>query len=152
MTKHSTDSVETEYMSSRKYLGLPRWYSHKESTYQCNGCRFDPWVGNIPWSRKWPPAPVFLPGKSHGQKSLAGFRLWGCRVGHSWATEHTENTWHIIRISRIIFSSPPISPLSVSFHFDNCQTNTERKHDKTWSLSPLQTSKTLTTDTNLTLF
>ena len=32
--------------------------------------RFDPWVGKIPWSRKWQFAPVFLPGKSHGQSSL----------------------------------------------------------------------------------
>ena len=28
----------------------------------------DPWVGKIPWSKKWQPAPVFLPGKFHGQK------------------------------------------------------------------------------------
>ena len=34
---------------------------------------FDPWVGKIPWRRKWQPAPVFLPGKSHGQRSLAGY-------------------------------------------------------------------------------
>ena len=31
----------------------------------------DPWVGKIPWRRKWQPTPVFLPGKSHGQRSLA---------------------------------------------------------------------------------
>ena len=30
------------------------------------------WVGKIPWRRKWQPTPVFLPGKSHGQRSLAG--------------------------------------------------------------------------------
>ena len=34
--------------------------------------RFDPWVRKIPWSEKWQPAPVFLPGKFHGQRSLAG--------------------------------------------------------------------------------
>ena len=33
--------------------------------------RFDPWVGKIPWRRKWQPTPVFLSGKSHGQRSLA---------------------------------------------------------------------------------
>ena len=33
-------------------------------------CRFDSWVRKIPWSRKWQPTPVFLPGKSHGRKSL----------------------------------------------------------------------------------
>ena len=31
---------------------------------------FDSWVGKIPWGRKWQPTPVFLPGKSHGQRSL----------------------------------------------------------------------------------
>ena len=33
--------------------------------------------GKIPWSRKWQPTPVFLPGKSHGQRSLAGLSPWG---------------------------------------------------------------------------
>ena len=32
--------------------------------------RFDPWFGNVPWRRKWQFTPVFLPGKSHGQRSL----------------------------------------------------------------------------------
>ena len=32
----------------------------------------DPWVGKIPWRRKWQPMPVCLPGKFHGQRSLAG--------------------------------------------------------------------------------
>ena len=31
----------------------------------------------IPWSRKWQLTPVFLPGKSHGQRSLAGYSPWG---------------------------------------------------------------------------
>ena len=35
------------------------------------------WVGKIPWRRKWHPTPVFLPGKSHGQRSLAGYSPWG---------------------------------------------------------------------------
>ena len=39
---------------------------------KCGRCRFDLWVGNIPWRRKWQPTPVFLPLKSHGQRSLVG--------------------------------------------------------------------------------
>ena len=39
--------------------------------------RFDPWVGTIPWWRAWQPTPVFLPGESHGQRSLAGYSPWG---------------------------------------------------------------------------
>ena len=45
--------------------GLPRWLSGKESTCQCRRCkrhRFYPWVGKIPWRKKWQPSFVFLPG------------------------------------------------------------------------------------------
>ena len=34
-------------------------------------------VGKTPWRRKWQSTPVFLPGKSHGQRSLKGYSLWG---------------------------------------------------------------------------
>ena len=44
---------------------------------QCRRCRFNPWVGKILWRSKWQPAPVFLLGKSQGQRSLAGYRPWG---------------------------------------------------------------------------
>jgi len=44
--------------------------------------RFDPWVGKIIWRRTWQPTSVFLPGESHGQRSLAGGSPWGHRVGH----------------------------------------------------------------------
>ena len=60
--------------------GLLRWCSGKENACQCKRgkrCRFDPWVGKIPWRRKWQPAPGFLPGKFHGQKNLAGYSPWG---------------------------------------------------------------------------
>ena len=39
--------------------------------------RFHPWVGKIPWRRTWQFTIVFLPGESHGQRSLAGFRPQG---------------------------------------------------------------------------
>ena len=39
--------------------------------------RFHPWVGKIPWRRTWQPTPAFLPGESHGQRSLAGYSPWG---------------------------------------------------------------------------
>ena len=38
---------------------------------------FDPWVKMIPWRRAQQPTPVFLPGESHGQRSLAGCSPWG---------------------------------------------------------------------------
>ena len=40
---------------------------------------FDPWVGKIPWQRAWQPTPVFLPGESCGQRSLAGYSPWDCK-------------------------------------------------------------------------
>ena len=55
--------------------GLARWLSGKESACQCRRwkrCRFDPWLGRIPWSRKWQPTPVFLPENFPGQRSLVG--------------------------------------------------------------------------------
>ena len=50
------------------------------STFWCRSQRrpgFDPWVGKIPWRRKWQPTPVFLPGESHGQRSLEGYSPQG---------------------------------------------------------------------------
>ena len=40
---------------------------------------FDPWVRKILWRREWQPTPVFLPGESHGQRSLAGYSPGGCK-------------------------------------------------------------------------
>ena len=63
--------------------GLPRWHNGKESACQCD-CRrprrhgFYLWVKKITWRRKWQPIPVFLPKKSHGQRSLAGCSPWDC--------------------------------------------------------------------------
>ena len=71
---------------SHLFSGLSRGLSGKESACQCRRCRghgFDPWVRKIPWRRKWQPTPIFLPGKSHGQRSLAGYSPWGSqRVRH----------------------------------------------------------------------
>ena len=69
---------------------LPRWFSGKESTCQCRRCGFDPWVGKIAWRRKWELTPVFLPAKSHGQRSLV-VRVQ--RVTKSW-TRLSTHTRH----------------------------------------------------------
>ena len=52
----------------------------KESNLQCRRYRwrgFNPWVRKITGRRKWQPTPVFLPGKFHRQRSLAGYSPWG---------------------------------------------------------------------------
>ena len=51
---------------------------------------FYPWVGKIPWRRAWQPIPIFLPGKSHEQRSLAGYSPQG--RAESDTTEATEHT------------------------------------------------------------
>ena len=51
--------------------GFPGGANTKGSA--CNAGRFNPWIGKIPWRRKRQPTPVFLPGESHGQRSLAGY-------------------------------------------------------------------------------
>ena len=73
-------------------MGFPGGTSGKELACQCRKhkrCRFDPWVGKIPWRRQWQPTPLLLLGKSHGQRSLMGYSPWRCR--ESDMTEVTEH-------------------------------------------------------------
>ena len=58
---------------------LPGGASGKEPAWQCRRRKrhgFDPWVWKIPWKRAWKPTPVFLPGESHGQRSLVNYSPW----------------------------------------------------------------------------
>ena len=72
---HVTKS-RTRLSDWAKGMVLPWWLSGKKPTCQCSRCRFDLWVGKIPWRRKWKATPEFLLGKSHGQRSLAGYSPW----------------------------------------------------------------------------
>ena len=77
-------------ISLKSLLLFPWWLSGKESACQCRRHRrrgFDPWVWKIPWRKAWQP---FLPRKSHGQRRLVGYSLWGHK--ESGTTEHGENT------------------------------------------------------------
>ena len=56
---------------------LLRWLYGKDSSCQCRQLRLDPWVGKSLWRREWQLTSVFLPGRSDGQRSLAGYRHWG---------------------------------------------------------------------------
>ena len=70
---------------------ISRQLSGEESACQCRRRSFNFWVGKIPWRRKWKPTLVFSPGKSHGQRSLAGYSPWSCkRVGHDLATKQQQ--------------------------------------------------------------
>ena len=54
----------------------------KECDCLCRRCRrhwFDPWIEKIPWKRRWQPTLIFLPGESHGLRSLVGYSPWDCK-------------------------------------------------------------------------
>ena len=70
--------------SSGEGISYPLQYSWASQVAQiaknlpkCRRTGFDPWVRKIPWKRSWQPTLVFLPGESHGQRSLAGYSSWG---------------------------------------------------------------------------
>ena len=76
-----------------------RWHRGEESVCQCRRHRrrrFNPWVGKIPWSRKWQPTPVFLPGISYVQRILAGHSPWDCKELDTteWLRVHTHTHTH----------------------------------------------------------
>ena len=54
-----------------------------------------PWSGKISWRRKWQPTPVFLPGKSHGWRSLVGYNLWGHKESDTTERLHFQLPFEI---------------------------------------------------------
>ena len=58
---------------------LPHWLNNKEPACQCWWWESYPWVGKVPWRRKWKLIPVFLFGKSQGWCGLAGYSPWGLK-------------------------------------------------------------------------
>ena len=85
----------TSYFCIYKYSGFPGDSEGKESAWSV-GTGFDPWVGKIPWRRASQPTPVFLPGKSHGQ------RWWATVHGlteSDWATQHSTACMHTQHLS-----------------------------------------------------
>ena len=73
--------------------GLPHGVSGKEPGCQCRRHSrrgFNPWVGKIPWRRKWLPTPIFLPRESHEQRNLVGYSPKGRKE-----LDTTEVTVHI---------------------------------------------------------
>ena len=73
-------------------MDFPLGTNGKELICRCRRlkrCRFDPWLKQIPLRRAWQPTPVFLPGESHGQRSLVGYSPLGCKE-----LDMTEGTWH----------------------------------------------------------
>ena len=103
------------------------WASHvvasgKEPTYQCRRPEFDPWVRKTPWRRKWQLTPVFLPGKSHGQRSLVGYSPWGLKEsdktkGASYSCMPSAARSCIKKSSHAWTGAPPLSSRIVQWLF-----------------------------------
>jgi len=80
----------------------------------CLKCRsrrrygFSFWVGKIPWRRSWQPTSVFLPGESHGQRSLVGYSSQDFKkLDMTEETWHARNTWiKYMNILKICLISP----------------------------------------------
>ena len=75
---------------------------------RCEKLRFDPWVKKIPWRRAWQPTSVFLPGESHGQRSLAGHSPWDCKESDT-AIEQLNSTTVEFGITRQDFPVDPVA-------------------------------------------
>ena len=65
-----------------------------ETACWCRRHRFHPWVRKIPWRRKQQPTPVFLPGKSHGQRSPVGY---GVAKSWTWVRDWAHTHKHILQ-------------------------------------------------------
>ena len=112
----------------RVVLGFPGGTSGKEPTCQCRRHMFDPWLEKIPWRKAWQPTPVFLPGESHGQRSLVGYspqshkkldvteatQLVGIGLAAPWQVASSPNTdqiqcllhWRVESLSLSHWGSP----------------------------------------------
>ena len=75
-------------------LGFPGGSDGKESTCNVEGPGSIPEVGKIPWRRAWQPTPIFLPGESHGQRSLEGHSPQGHKESDmTEANEHAADIY-----------------------------------------------------------
>ena len=71
------------------------------------------WVGMIPWKSQWLPTPVFLPGEFRGQRSLAGYSLWGHKEPDT-TEQLTLSLFRHIRKPLLIFSLTDIYSVYIS--------------------------------------
>ena len=99
--------------------GLPWWLRGQSVCLQCGRPGFDPWVGKIPWRRKWQPTPIFLSGESHGRRSLVGYSPWGRK--ESDTTEQLHLHLHPRKPSIRKKILPPTSWVSLSKLLNLCE-------------------------------
>jgi len=120
-------------------MALPTWLNGKESSCQCKRCRFNPWVGKIPWKRKWQLTLIFLSRESNGQRSsgLSSMNSTCQKTLHDWVTEHpcmhAQNL--IVKVMQIF--------KTLRFHFTYFRmTNTvQEDNTKYWQVTQVEISK-----------
>ena len=105
---------------SRAQQDFPNGASGKEHDFQCRRhmrIQLDPWKGKIPWRRTWQPTPIFLPGGSHEQRSLAGYSPWGHKEWDmAQVTSHTCQGSAVLATSgTLIQPSSSLFPFSLVF-------------------------------------
>ena len=74
-------------------MRIPRGLSGKESTYRCRRQGFDPWVGKIPWRRKWQPTPYSCPGNCM-DRGAWGAIVYGVEKSQTQLSPHTHTHTH----------------------------------------------------------
>ena len=115
------------YSSPSAMIRLPSWLSGKESACHCRRCKFNPFVRKIPWRWKYQPTPVFLPGKSHGQRSPGGCspcvaKSWTRLC--SWAHMQViltyiklEPWWKAVSAAPFFFFIKPAAVFQIACHY-----------------------------------
>ena len=79
---------------------LPQWLRWQRICLQCRRTGFDSWVRKISWRREWQPTIVFLPREFHGQSSLVGHSIWGCKESDTteWLSTNTQILDNLIKV------------------------------------------------------
>ena len=100
-----------------------------------------PGSGRIPWRRKWQPTLVFLPGESHGQKSLGGCNPWVADSGHDFETAYMHLVFLLLRllipfrfskhtsICCFLAPTPPMAPDASKIKLKHLQLTLKAFHD-----------------------
>ena len=114
-----------------------RGASGKELTCQCRRHKrfgFSPWVRKIPWKRAWQPTPVFLPGESHGQRSLVGYCPWSHKeLDTAEATQYIS--MHItLQICCRSWNKKLKQQITLNFYFSNFLTSPLHNYPHAYSL------------------
>ena len=89
---------------TRNCIGVPWWLRGWSICLECGRPGFDPWVGKIPWRRKWQPTPVLLPGESHGGRSLVCCSPWGHKESDMTERLHFTSDSYLYIFQKVVIT------------------------------------------------